>query len=88
MQVIQMPDINTEALGILSELEQIMAKPFYTIVIISPSGKRKTRSIFAVDLADAMRWVRSGETIVCAFSQADTEWTVAGGSECLNRAIG
>lgn len=83
-----MTDINTEALGIFYELEQIMAKPFYTLVLISPSGKRKTRSIFAVDLADAMRWVLVGETIVCVFSQSDTQWTITGGYGCLNRAIG
>ena len=88
MQVIQMTDINTEGLGILFELEEIMAKPFYTIVLISPSGKRKTRSIFAVDLADAMRWVKRGETIVCVFSQSDTQWTISGGDGCLNQAIG
>lgn len=71
--------INTEAIGILSELEQIMAKPYYTLFLRTTSGKNKTRSMFAVDAADASRWVLPWETIVGMASQSDDQYTITGG---------
>ena len=64
----------------MTEIEKIMNSSYYTISIITRSGKRITRSAFAFDADEASRWVGPGETVVGIFSQSKTSsWTVSRG---------